>query len=184
MIDTNPTAVTSACVDLIKQFEGMRQQAYLCPANKLTIGVGHVILPNHDYSLFRLQKDVLKRLVDECQAKHALTHEAQVFLSISSDQVGYLLKKDLEQTALFLRSVTPVVLNQNQFDALVSLIFSIGQGHYAVSTLRKKLHAGDYLGAAAEFDKWVYGTLDGKKIKLSGLVSRRAAERSLFENPL
>ena len=46
------------------------------------------------------------------------------------------------------------------------------------STLLKKLNAGDYSGAAAEFDKWVFAG----KVKLNGLVKRRASERQLFES--
>jgi len=42
--------------------------------------------------------------------------------------------------------------------------------------LLKKLNAGDYPGAAAEFGKWVYG--GGKR--LDGLVKRRAAEKTLL----
>jgi lysozyme len=77
-----------------------------------------------------------------------------------------------------------VPLTQNQFDALVSLVFNIGagirdgkKGDFADSTLVDKLNALDYTGAAAQFDKWVY---QGKK-KLGGLVIRRATERILFK---
>jgi lysozyme len=178
----NPTTVSTACVDLIARFEGLRQSAYLCPANRLTIGCGHVLLPKHDCGLFNISSDVLAQMVSECQSRSVLTQHAQVVLHISRDQVLALLSRDVAQTALFLSSVTPVKLNQNQFDALVSLIFNIGQGNYATSTLRKKLHAADYAGAAAEFDKWVMGTVNGKKQKLPGLITRRAAERALFES--
>ena len=64
----------------------------------------------------------------------------------------------------------------------MSFIFNIGQGNYAGSTLRKKLDAGDYAGAAAEMDKWVYDTVNGKKQKVNGLIKRRADERALFES--
>jgi lysozyme len=32
---------SQACVDLVKRFEGLRLEAYLCPAGKPTIGYGH-----------------------------------------------------------------------------------------------------------------------------------------------
>ncbi|MDP2640772.1 MAG: glycoside hydrolase family protein, partial [Betaproteobacteria bacterium] len=47
----------------------------------------------------------------------------------------------------------------------------------AKSTLLKKLNAGDYSGAAAEFPKW--NKAGGKVLK--GLVARRAAEAELFQ---
>ena len=69
-----------------------------------------------------------------------------------------------------------VVLNQNQFDALVGFAYNIGVGALESSTLLKKLNAGDYRGAADEFPKW---NKAGGKV-LNGLVKRREAERALF----
>jgi lysozyme len=36
-----PRAISQAGLDLIKKHEGLRLEAYLCPAGKLTIGYGH-----------------------------------------------------------------------------------------------------------------------------------------------
>ncbi len=47
-----------------------------------------------------------------------------------------------------------VPLTQNQFDALVSLIYNIGEGNFASSTLLKMLNAGNYRGAADQFLVW------------------------------
>ncbi|MEF3074102.1 lysozyme [Methylobacter sp. Wu1] len=181
----NPTTVSAACTDLIKASEALYLGAYLCPSNLLTIGWGHVIVPKWDAKLFRnVSAESLARIKADCQRRQVISAEAKALLRINPDQARQLLDRDIAQTALFLRSVTPVALTQHQFDALVSFIFNIGQGNYAQSTLRKKLHAGDTAGASAEFDRWIYGTVDGKKVKLNGLITRRAAERALFEgNP-
>ena len=69
-----------------------------------------------------------------------------------------------------------VPLTQPQFDALVSFVFNVGAGAFRKSTLLKKLNAGDYAEATAEFPRWVKG--GGKT--LPGLVVRRAAEMLLF----
>lgn len=185
MNKNNPTTVTAACTDLIKKSEKLCLSAYLCPANRLTIGYGHVLMPAWDAKLFRnVTTEALARIVSECQRSKIVSRENRTRLRISPDQADNLLFRDVAQTALFLRSVTPSALNQNQFDALVSFIFNVGQGNYATSTLRKKLHAGDYAGAADQFGRWIYGTVDGRKVKLNGLITRRAAERALFEgNP-
>jgi lysozyme len=169
-------------INLIKTHEGVRLTAYLCPANRLTIGYGHVLLPKWDYGLFRrISAAELARLVAECQARRVVTHEAQVVLKIRQDQADALLAKDVQQISHFLNSVLPP-LNQHQFDALVSFVFNIGQGQFATSTLRKKLQFGDMAGAAKEFDRWVKATdKQGEKVTLPGLVTRRAAERALFE---
>lgn len=185
MNPNTPSAVSDACIELITRpgHDDCHLQAYLCPSNRVTIGYGHVILPKFDFGLFyRINAETLARIVAECREKRRMTQEARVVLRIKAEQATELLTKDVRQTALFVSSVTPVPLNQNQFDALVSLVFNIGQGRYATSTLRKKLHAQDYDGAAAEFDRWVKGTVDGVKQKLPGLVTRRAAERALFES--
>jgi lysozyme len=170
---------------LIQQHEGCRLQPYLCPANRLTIGYGHVLLPKWDFGLFnRISAAELARLVAECQTRRIVTREAQVVLRIRRDQADALLVKDIQQTVNFLNSVLPPV-NPNQFDALVSFVFNVGQGAFATSTLRKKLQFGDMSAAAKEFDRWVKATdKHGEKVTLPGLVTRRAAERALFEKPL
>lgn len=69
-----------------------------------------------------------------------------------------------------------VPLSQNQFDALVSLVYNIGETAFSNSTLLKKLNAKDYQGAADQFPRWNKG---GGQV-LKGLVRRRADERDLF----
>ncbi|GLK65426.1 lysozyme [Paracoccus kondratievae] len=51
-------------------------------------------------------------------------------------------------------SSSRVSLNENQFGALVSFTYNLGAGNLASSTLLRKLNAGDYAGAAAEFPRW------------------------------
>ncbi len=70
-----------------------------------------------------------------------------------------------------------VPLGQGQFDALVDFVFNLGEGALQGSTLRCKLNAGDYAGAAAEFPRWCHA---GGAV-LPGLATRRARERALFE---
>jgi len=73
-----------------------------------------------------------------------------------------------------------VALNQNQFDALVSLCFNIGQGNFASSTLSYMLNKGDYLGAADQFLCWNH---TGGFVN-PGLTRRRIAEHDLFLAPV
>jgi len=44
----------------------------------------------------------------------------------------------------------------------------------------EKLNAGDYQGAAAEFDRWIHAEENGVKVPLPGLITRRAKEKKLF----
>lgn len=88
-----------------------------------------------------------------------------------------------EDVAIFERSVSQQVtinLSQHEFNALVSLVFNIGEIAFRKSTLLQKLNGGDKRGTAKEFDRWVYvGTR-----KSDGLRRRREKEKSLFLNAL
>ena len=144
-------------IDLIKRHEGLITHAYLCPAGKLTIGVGHT------------GPDVTKDMViTEKEAEQLLNQDLKKFES----KLNYSIEPD------------HVTLNQNQFDACISFIFNLGFSAFIFSTLYKKLKAGDYTGAADEFPRWIYitKTVDGEKVKIrqKGLETRRKAERELF----
>ena len=176
----SPNTLGTAGLTLIKTSESLKLRAYLCPANKLTIGYGHVIGAPFDYKLFKaFDSYSLQACIDACQQRRRLTPEAVAGLFINPAQAEILLRNDSHRVAEFISSLHPE-LTPNQFDAVVSLVFNIGQGNYAHSTLRAKLKAGDFIGAAGQFERWVYGTVKGLKVKLPGLVTRRAAERNLF----
>jgi lysozyme len=104
--------------------------------------------------------------------------------TITQAQADELLRKDLAKFVARVNKFVKVPINQNQFDALV--IFDFNTGGLGTSTLLKKLNAGDYKGAAAEFDLWTKITdpETGKKVVSQGLVNRRNAEQALFNTPV
>jgi lysozyme len=67
-------------------------------------------------------------------------------------------------------------LTQPQFDALVSFVYNLGPLNFATSTLLRRLRTGQYKQAADEFPRWINAS--GKPE--TGLIRRRAAERSVF----
>ncbi|MNN58264.1 Lysozyme RrrD [compost metagenome] len=83
---------------------------------------------------------------------------------------------DLKKFDVTVSKAVTVALNQNQFDALVSLAYNIGASAFSQSTLVKKLNANDIRGAADQFDVWV--NAGGKRMQ--GLVNRRSKEKQLF----
>lgn len=87
------------------------------------------------------------------------------------------LRQDLEIVERCLNALK-LELNQNQYDALCSLIFNIGTGNFLRSTLLKHLRAKQYDKASAEFLKW--RKANGKVLK--GLEARRKDEQELFNN--
>jgi lysozyme len=177
-----PTAIGQPGLDIIKLYESCRLHPYLCPSNYLTIGWGHLLVPKWDAALFGLPVEALKRIKTECESARRVTREAAK-LFIYQEVADKLLDQDVKQTALFVHSVVRQPLNQNQFDALCSFVFNVGQNQFVDSTLRKKLNAGDYAGAAAQFPRWKYGTVNGVKTVLPGLVARRETEQALFTLP-
>ena len=135
-------------IELIKEAEGLRLESYLCPAGIPTIGYGHT------------------------------GPDIKLGMTCTLQQAEEWLHDDYCEAVVLVRRSVGVPLSDNQLDALASFVFNLGIGRLKTSTLLKKLNSWDYKGAAAEFDKWVYGS--GKK--LPGLVKRRAAERKLFES--
>ena len=97
--------------------------------------------------------------------------------TITQQQADDYLRRDVRQFERAVARLVTVPLTQGQFDALVSFAFNLGEGALAQSTLLRLLNAGDYAGAAAQFDRW---NKAGGRV-LPGLVRRRAAERALFE---
>ena len=137
-------------VDLICGFEGKRLTAYDDGVGVWTIGFGTTAYPNGT----KVKKG------DTCaeyQAKAYMAHDLKKFESAVNNAVT-------------------VPLNQNQFDALVSLAYNIGTNAFSGSTLVKKLNSNDFRGAADQFDVWV--NAGGKRMQ--GLVNRRAKEKALF----
>jgi lysozyme len=69
-----------------------------------------------------------------------------------------------------------VTLNDNQFAALVSFCFNVGEGAFRGSTLLKKLNAGNFDAVPSELARW---NKVGKNVS-AGLTNRRAAEAGLW----
>lgn len=135
---------------LIREFEGFQAKAYLDTGGVWTIGFGTIKYPNG------------KRVVngDVCTQS-----EAEQWLKNDSNWVDACLDKHIK-----------VDVTQNQFDALASLVYNIGETAFVKSTLLSLLNQRSYILAADQFDKWIYD--NGKKIQ--GLVNRRKKEKVLF----
>ncbi len=137
-------------VNLISGFEDTLFKAYDDGVGVWTIGTGTTVYPN----------GVKVKQGDTCTPEEAKAY----------------FKHDLAKFEKTVNESVTVPLNQNQFDALVSLTYNIGSGAFTNSTLLKLLNKGDYQGAAEQFLRW--NKAGGKVMK--GLVRRREAERALF----
>ncbi|MGL5713608.1 MAG: lysozyme, partial [Paraclostridium sp.] len=110
-------------IDLIKQFEGCKLKAYLCPAGVWTIGFGS-------------------------------TSGVIEGMQITEKEAEEMLKKDLRYFERWVSKLIEVELTQNQFDALVSFTYNLGEGALKGSTLRKKLNMGLYNAVPSEMLRW------------------------------
>lgn len=98
-------------------------------------------------------------------------------MTITAEQAEGLLRSDLRRFEDAVSRLAKVATD-NQFSAMVSLAFNIGEGDggFKTSTLLRKHNEGDYAGAKAEFARW--NKAAGKV--LPGLVTRRADEAELY----
>lgn len=149
--------VSQRGLDLIAKFEGVVLHAYNDPVGHCTVGVGHLIHRGNC-----TQEDYTR------------------WRNMTRAQAMRLLKLDLASREAAVDRLVTVPLNQNEFDALVSFVFNLGVGAFEKSTLLRLLNQGKRKAAAEEFGRWVFA--GGQK--LPGLVTRRAAERRLFQTPV
>lgn len=140
-------------IQLLKDFEGLRLNAYRCSAGVATIGYGSCFYP--DKSNVKMG-DVLRD-----------KEEAEILL------INTLVDYDI-YVSKYTKSVK---LNQYQFDALVCFAFNVGLGNLSKSTLLKMVLANpNDPNIPAEFLKWNRGG----GVVLQGLVKRRRKEAELY----
>lgn len=136
---------------LVKDSEGCKLKAYLCPAGKWTIGYGHT------------GPDVYKGLV------------------ITQARAEQLFVQDVEsRSAVMMKYLGGVHTNSEQFSAMLSLMFNIGNENFRTSTVLRRHLRGDNAGAADAILMWNKITVDGVKVVSNGLVTRRSSEKALY----
>lgn len=157
--------IGKAGLELIKSYEKFSATVYPDQGGHSTIGYGHKIKPEDNYGGMPLEMDQALLLL-------------QKDVAWATDAITRLVDADVLDA-----------LNQNQYDALVSLVFNIGVGAFQESTLLSILNDGagtlacriDVAGL--EFPRWNKTTIDGEKVVSDGLVNRREAERTLWLTP-
>lgn len=136
---------------MIESFEGLRLTAYRDVRGIPTIGYGH-------------------------------TGPSVVpGMTITQDQADAFMAADLDFAEQVVNQDVKAALTQNQFDALVSLVYNIGGANFYVSTVLRKLNQGtpDYVGAAEAFLLWCKTNGEVNP----GLLNRRNVEMKLFLTP-
>lgn len=99
-------------------------------------------------------------------------------------QVDAWLQEDLTEAEQAVEAYVHVPINQNMYDALVSLVFNIGGTQFRSSTLLRLLNEGLYKDASEQFLVWNKIQVKPKEFKeLPGLTKRRGREKKRFLAP-
>lgn len=135
---------------LIERWEGRRSTAYKDTAGKWTTGIGHLIGPNEQW---------------------------MITATLSAAQIDELFRRDIAWAEAATSRLFPSVTKQNQFDALVSFVYNLGETQVRNGTLDDLVNSGATPETISA--KWLQYNRSGGYVT-PGLVSRRTAEVQLF----
>ena len=119
--------ITQDGLDLIKRFEGFSRTVYCCPAGHPTIGYGHVVTSDENFTV-----------------------------GIDEEQAEELLRQDTGIAERAILRLINVPLTDGQFDALVSFTYNLGGGALQRSTLRRKVNREDHGEVPEQFMRWIW----------------------------
>lgn len=156
IIASNNIGVLPTTVNLVKQFEGFRANAYIDTSGLPVVGYGQTKINGQTVRLGQY---------------------------ITQTQADLALQQELQHIQNLVRSYVRVELNPHQLGAITSLVYNSGMRILTNSTLIRKLNAGDYAGAAREFPRWNKANQGGQLVVFPGLTKRRLAEQKLFLTP-
>lgn len=140
-------------LELIKEFEGLRLKPYLCSADVPTVGYGSTFYENgNKVSLY--DKPISRARAEELLINTITHFEKQLYPILSG-----------------------LMLNDNQFSALVSFTFNVGVANFKKSTLLKIIRENpNDKDITEQFLRWN----KANKKELPGLTRRRQAEAKLY----
>ena len=159
--------VSPAGVSLIKSFEGLKKEPYICSGGTLTVGYGQVIASQS-------------------------TFNKQYPNGFSEKDAEDLLRNRLDTVyAQDIKRLVYVPLSQREFDMLVSLNYNIGakalqspgskpQNSWTQINMLAPLNRQEYERASLAFSKFTKG--GPEKTYYRGLLKRRMTEMFVFRN--
>jgi lysozyme len=114
--------INQRTIDLIKEFEGCELKAYKDAVGVWTIGYGHTSAAGMPMVL--------------------------PGMTITKQQAEDILRLDLQKYEGYVKNAVRTDVNENQYGALVSFVYNLGNGNLRSSTLLRKVNARDFTGAA------------------------------------
>jgi lysozyme len=137
---------------LIQGFEGLSLVPYLCSAKVPTIGYGATFYPS---------------------GKKVTMQDSPISLATAK----WMLKEIADKFATDVDKMIKANINQNQFNAIVSIAYNIGLAGLAKSSLLKKVNANP--SDATIRNSFLVWNKAGGKIN-NGLTKRRTKEANLY----
>ena len=151
--------VNQRTINLIKEFEGFRAEAYRDAAGVWTIGYGTT-------------------------AAAGVGIVPTPGATITKAEAEWYLQKAVNKFAGQVEAMLTQPANDNQFGAFVSLAYNIGPGAFSRSSALRRFNEGKVALAAEAILAWNKATVNGRKQVLRGLARRREAEKALFLSPV
>ena len=138
-------------LSIIKKYEGLKLEAYICPAGVATVGFGSTFYPDG--------------------------RRVKLGDKITLQEAESILLHDIKRFEMEVRNAVKIEITNNQLSALISFVYNVGASAFRKSTLLRKVNANPTdLTIHNEFMRW---TRAGGKV-LPGLVKRRAEESKLY----
>lgn len=155
----NTLRFSKDAMEIMGNAEGCRKDPYMCPANRLTAGVGHTGSDVHanvkQYSMDQIAKWFAQ---DQLTAQTCLEQNVE-------DHLGHRLP-------------------QSVFDAYGSFIFNVGCGKFKSYPVYRLLREPQYFQACTRLKLYNKAAVNGKLVVLPGLATRREKESNLCERDL
>lgn len=134
--------------NLTVESEGFMLNRHLDPVGKETTCIGHLVKKGEKTKPMYTEDECIDQFVKDWK-EHEAMMEKVVKVPFKSDWMK---------------------------GAVTDFTFNKGIGNLSASTLLKDLNAGRYDKACLRLLDWVYGTVDGKKVKLRGLEIRASKQ--------
>jgi lysozyme len=148
--------ISEAGLELIKSFEGY-----------------HTRLKNGDCAAYRCPAGVWT-------IGYGCTEGVKSGMVWTKKEAEAKLLEEINKFEVGVERLVTVEINQNEYDACVSLAYNIGLAGFGRSSVLKAINKGRKAEAARAFEMWTRG---GGRV-LPGLVSRRKREAALFLKPV
>ena len=139
--------IDQAGYEFLYRVEGSSPVVYYDVAGHASIGVGHMLVAGESFTR-----------------------------PLTPDEIEALLRQDAKRFAKAVDRQVNVPIMQNQFDALTSFTFNLGEHALANSTLLRFVNGGEEGLVPGEFPRWCHA---GGKVN-TGLLRRRQQEAEMY----